>query len=88
MPTLGFIHYQNINVLFIATLLYISLQYQSSKPVLQIRTIFDDKIWIQLLKTYGSSSKWCDVENSKVFCQGDSVLPYQHIHYDVDLILG
>jgi hypothetical protein len=46
---LGYINYQNINVLFIATLLYINLQYQSSKPVLRIRTIFD-WIWIQLLK--------------------------------------
>jgi hypothetical protein len=75
-------------VLFIATLLYISLQYQSSKPVLPIRIIFDDRIWIQLLKMSGSSSQWCDVDNNKVVCQGDYVLPYQHIHYDVNLILG
>jgi hypothetical protein len=40
MSTLGHINYKNINVLFIATLLYINLQYQSSKPVLRICTIF------------------------------------------------
>jgi hypothetical protein len=47
MSTLGYINYQNMNVLFIAMLLNINLQYQSSKPALRIQTIFDDQIRIQ-----------------------------------------
>jgi hypothetical protein len=53
MSTLRYINYQNINALFIAKLLYINLQYRSSKPVLRIRT----------LTRSGSSSKCCDVDN-------------------------
>jgi hypothetical protein len=121
MSSLGYINYHSINVLFIATLLYINLKYQTSTPVLRIWTIFDDRIRIQLLKKVGSSIQWCwpyfgvrlgwkvnmlwpsKIRSWGSYCllgQGIlsshtkkyilfySILFYQHIHYDVDLILG
>jgi hypothetical protein len=75
MSTLGYINYQNINVLFIAALLYINFQYQSSKLVLRIWTIFSDQIRIQ------QQVVWCWQQQSilsRWFCSS-----HQHIHYDV-----
>jgi hypothetical protein len=42
-----------------------------------------ERVLLQKINSYLNSN----VDKNKVFCQGDSILPYQHSHYDVDFIL-